>query len=362
MKSIFQINTVYQLFITINMRLHNIPQGTADLIVTDHTPVLRNYIENLSKCGLFSCVFYVESLVFNQQFWKIHNDDKAEFFYNSFYKLQNVVSIPQIHYKEYENLYVANLDAYTKFVYKENPHLNIYLIEDGAAVCTSNWKETTKRWDYIKGFNEVYDNVSGLWLYTPDLMCVDLGYEMYQLPKIDRNQKEVLEVYNRIFSYNTKWKFPKFVFLEEPFYADNIINNDLELMKIISDEVGYENFFIKTHPRNLYNRSFALGLAQQKDTPWPFELMYMNSIHDYTVYITVDSGALISTRAIFENDNVTMFLHKIIKGPTRNFGNKEFKEYMNKFYEKYKSKNLLIPETDDEFRIMLKCLKKINNI
>lgn len=356
MKSVFQINTVYQLFITVNMRLHNIPEGDVDIIVTDHTPALRGYVSGLQKSGLFENVFYLESLVFNQRFWGVHNDNKVEFYMNANEELRTVFSEPYINYKDYDNLFVANLDAYTKFIYNQYPHLKIYLIEDGASICTNDWRGATLKWNYIPGFNKVYDNVEKLYLYSPELMCVDLGYSMQKLPLINQDDNEVITLYNQIFNYDESFEFPDFVFLEEPFVADNIKNNDLELMRIISEEVGYDNFFIKAHPRNTINRSAQLGLAKQANTPWPFELMLMNNANKNTTFITIDSGALISTRAVFKNDVKTMFLYKIVKGPTRNIASKEFIEYMDKFCELYKSKNLLVPQTNDEFRIMLRCL------
>lgn len=357
MKSVFQINTVYQLFITINMRLHNIPSGEVDLIVTDHTPVLRTYIEGLKKSHLFKNIFFVKSLEFNNWFWQIHNDNKDKTFYDAENALKRVYSDPQIDYSKYENIYLANLDAYSKFVYHVYSHLNIYLIEDGASICTNDWKRACERWNYIKDFNKVYEDVKKLYLYSPELMCVNLEYEMEKLPKIPQNDGDVIRIYNKIFSYDTSFKFPKFVFLEEPFAADKIQNNDLELMAMISKQVGYDNFFIKTHPRNIENRSKKLGLGKQKETPWPFELMLMNNMKDDITYITIDSGALISTRAIFQEDVKTMFLYKIVKGDTRNIAKQEFIQYMDKFCELYKSKNLLVPYSEYEMEKMLMCLK-----
>ncbi len=357
MKSVFQINTVYQLFITINMRLHNIPCGQSDLIVTDHTPALITYIEGLKRSNLFENVFYVKSLEFNKWFWSIHNDNKDKAFYDAENALDRVLTDTGINYNNYDYIYLANLDAYSKFVYKVYNQLKICLIEDGASICTNDWKKACEKWNYIKGFNQVYEDIEKLYLYSPELMCVNLGYKMEKLPKIPKDNAEILELYNNIFSYDTSFKFPKFVFLEEPFAADNIKNNDLELMAIISEQVGYDNFFIKTHPRNIENRSQKLGLGKQGETPWPFELMLMNNMKEDITYITIDSGALISTRAIFEEDVKTMFLYKIVKGDTRNIAKKEFIQYMDKFCELYKSKNLLVPYSEYEFKEMLMCLK-----
>lgn len=356
MKSVFQINTVYQLMISINMCIHQIPDGDLDIIVTDHTPILIEYMDTLRNSGLFNKVFYVESLAFNNRFWQTDNSSKADFFYDSKRELSQTLMEAQVDYSEYQVLYLANLDAYSKCIYHVYPHLRINLIEDGASVCTNDWKTITLRWNYIKGFNKIYDVVEKLYLYTPDLMCVDLGYPMVKLPEIDADNAKTLELYNYIFKYDHSFAYPQFVFLEEPFVADDLKNNDLELMKIISEEVGYENFFIKTHPRNTDNRSKALGIAQQKETPWPFELILMNNIKSNSIYITVDSGALISTRTLFHQDVKTMFLYKIIKGPTHKVACGEFINYMDKFCQKYSSKNLLIPRSINELRTMLKLL------
>ena len=357
MKSVFQVNTVYQLFITINMRLHNIPTGEVDLVVTDHTPSLATYIDGLKESHLFSKIYYVKSLEFNRWFWGQNNDNKDKIFYEAEKALGRVFSEPKIDYSKYQFIYLANLDAYSKFVYRVYPNLQIRLIEDGASVCTNDWKRACERWNYIEGFNKVYDDVDKLYLYTPELMFVNLGYEMEKLPKVPQNDVEIIKLYNKIFSYDVSFKFPKFVFLEEPFAADNIKNNDLELMAMISQNVGYENFFIKTHPRNIENRSKKLGLGIQKETPWPFELMLMNNMNEDVTYITIDSGALISTRAIFEKDIKTMFLYKIVKGDTRNIAKQEFIQYMDKFCDIYKSKNLFVPYSEYEMEKMLLCLK-----
>ncbi len=358
MKSVFQINTVYQLMISINMCIHHIPDGEVDIIVTDHTPILKEYMDTLKNCGLFNQVFYVESLAFNNRFWKIHNDNKPDFFYNSKRELSQTLMEAQIDYSEYQTLYVANLDAYSKFIYREYPHLIINLIEDGASVCTNDWKTVTLKWNYIKDFNKVYDNIERLYLYTPELMCINLGYSMVKLPKIDADNAKDLELYNYIFKYDHSFSYPRFVFLEEPFVADNLKNNDLELMTIIFKEVGYENFFVKTHPRNTENRSKALGIAQQRETPWPFELILLNNIKSDSIYITVNSGALISTRVLLHQDLKTMFLYKIIKGPTHKVACEEFINYMDKFCQKYSSKNLLVPRSYNEFKTMLRILKE----
>ena len=159
-------------------------------------------------------------------------------------------------------------------------------------------------------------------------------------------------MYNDIFQYK-KVNFPRFTFIEQSFQVDGIYNNDLEFMQATFDIVGYRNLYIKPHPRNTINRPFAFGLSKCIDDSVPFELMLLNCSNTDSVFITVDSGSLISSRVIFNSDIKTIFLYKAITGKTHIHGSGEFTEYMNKFTEKYASPNLMIPGSIEEYRCIL---------
>ena len=64
------------MFITINMRLNGLPEGKVDLVVSDHTPILKSYITNLADSGLFENIYYIKSLEFNNYFWGVPNEKK----------------------------------------------------------------------------------------------------------------------------------------------------------------------------------------------------------------------------------------------------------------------------------------------
>lgn len=354
MRAAFQINTVYQLFITINMKLHNIPDGPTDIIVSDHTPALKTFVENLKKCGLFEKVFYVRSLEFNSFFWGLPNEAKPDAFRRCHESLKRVSSEPHIDYGIYDRLYTANLDAYTKFIHKEYPKMEICQIEDGAAICAVDWQTITKRWNYIEDFNKIYCDVKELYLYSPDLMGFQYPAPMIKLPGIER-APEVVQLFNMVFHYQPI-EFPRFVFIEQSYQADKIKNNDLAFLQSAFDIVGYENLYIKPHPRNTIHRPFSYGLSKKMDDSIPFELMVLNNQYSSRgdlVYMTVDSGALISARMIFEDNRKMIFLYKAISGPTRAHGGKEFSEYMDRFIEKYADENLFAPGSLEEYRCIL---------
>lgn len=356
MKSLFIINTVYQLFIAINMRLHSIPDNTADLVVSDHTPGLKKYIDTLKESDLFDSIFYLKSLEVDKYFWGVPNDGKNDTFANSKSILKRTFSEPTLQYNIYDTIYTANFDAYIKMVHKMYPNIRICQIEDGAAICAIDWKSIQNKWNYIEGFNDIYDKVEELWLYSPDLMGYKCSAQLMKLPTILQDAATI-KIFNDIFKYSPI-EFPRFVFVEQSFEVDGIKNNDLEFMQLTFDIVGYDNLYIKPHPRNTIHRPFAFGLSKKLDDSVPFELMLLNN-NNYSdsIYITVDSGSLISTRVIFEQDSAAVFLYKAISGKSHTHGNDSFIQYMNRFVEKYASKNLFVPGSLEEYRYILTHLK-----
>lgn len=359
MKSLYVVNTVYQLMMVINMRMHNIPEGDADILVSDHTPSLKGLIENLKKSRLFGNVFYHEGLTFNKYFWKLKDVDKEKAFYNAKEEISKVVNDSQVDYNQYSDIYLANLDAFFKFVKQSYPHLTYSIFEDGAGTCAVDWKTKLKRFNYIKGFNDVYDEIKALYIYSPDLMCVELGWDIKVLPKIAKSDKKVIEKFNLIFGFDPKSvNLPQIVFAEQAFQVDNIVNNDMEFMQAIYDVVGFDNLYIKTHPRNTVNRPFIQGLTKQDDLKIPFELLLLNCDTSKTIFVTVSSGSLISPWVIFDEEITTIFLYKAIRGGINLPTVDKFGEYLDKMVEKYKCKNLYIPKSLQEFKFVLEKLVK----
>lgn len=358
MKVLFSVNTVYQLMMAINMRMNNIPEGEVDIVVSDHTSSLHNFLENLKKSNLFSKVYYHESLKFNNYFWSLKTDkDKADAYADSKNQIAETETNSGIDFGSYTDIYLANIDAYFKFVRNSYPNLAFTVFEDGAGTCAVNWKEKSKRWDFIKNFNTVYDEIKGLYIYSPELMCVELGWPIHVLPKIDNGNKNVVDVFNKIFGFDPKSiTLPKVVFVEQAFQVDKIKNNDMDFIQATYDVVGFDNLYIKTHPRNTVNRPFQQGVTKQFDIKIPFELLLLNCNIKNTIFVTVSSGSLISPWVIFDQQIITIFLYKAIKGGINMPTIDKFKMYLDKLVEKYKCKNLYVPESLSEYKHILKNL------
>lgn len=349
---IFFVNTVYQLFLVINMKLQNVVEGEADLVVSNHTPSLKQYLSNLKNSGLFRKLFYKDSLSIVTNFWQATEADKRE----AFYKIERDCKKGEIDFTEYDALYTANFSVYINAIYYSFPHMSVYFYEDGASVCAVDWRKSFSKYSYIHGFMSIFDHISGVYLNSPELMSVDLGWPLIQLPKIEKSDTQVRKIYNSIFQYDGSFHFPPFVFVEQSFQVDNVTNNDLDFMQAACDIVGYDNFLVKAHPRNTVNRPFETGCSRKIECVLPFELLLLNSQPDETVFITVSSTSLISPWVLFGEKPRTILLYKAVTGGINISAIDQYDVYLDRFVKKYQCRELMVPQSMNEYRKMLKRL------
>ena len=354
MRAVVFANTVYQLFLAINMKLQKVIQEETDLVISDHTPSLIRYLGTLQSSGLFRNVFYVESLHLVKEFWARPRDKQTE----AFAKLAVDVNKGKISFSNYSTLFTANFNPYINAVFYSNRHLDVCFYEDGASVCAVDWRKSFQTFRSVTGFMDIFEHVSALYINSPELMCVDLGWPIVQLPKIAKNDPCVRKIYNHIFQYDGSFRFPPFVFVEQSFQVDKVINNDLEFMKTASEIVGYENFLVKTHPRNTVNRPVELGYSRDVDCTLPFELLLLNTQVDETVFITVSSTSLISPWVLFGERPKTILLYKAITGGINIPAIDSYDQYLDKFVEKYACRELMVPRDMTEFKKILSAMKR----
>lgn len=355
MTTILFANTVYQLFLAINMRIQNVIEGEMDLVISNHTPSLCSYRQGLEQSRLFRKVFYVESLEYVKKFWKIPKEKQTE----AFWTLSKTASHHAgIDYGQYDILFTANFNPYINGLYAQNHHLEVCFYEDGASVCAVDWRKDFQKYKKIPGFFDIFDHVAGLYINSPELMCVNLEWPIVQLPKIPRENEELRRYYNQIFGYDGSFHFPPFLFVEQSFPADQVINNDLDFIRAASEAVGYENFLVKPHPRNTVKRSVELGYSQNSTCVLPFELLLLNAKLGDTVFITVSSTSLISPWVLFGAKPKTILLYKAVTGGINIPAIDKYGEYLDKFVLEYGCRNLMIPKSMNEYKKLLNILAK----
>lgn len=356
-KSLMIVNSIYQLLNAINLKNTILDDEIVDIVLTDVTSKLKDYIPRLNDCKMFRKVIFASVFQLNQEHAAAKEPGVSECFKNS-------ESILNWYLNEeldvYDYVYFANYDIFTRILayhWYDMP-CEFIAFEDGFSSYVINYLDykrakINQHTDGIK----IKDKVKRIYLYEPHLAVRNDNIRNIQLPKINRNNKELIEILNYVFDYQGMKDCFKFIFLEQSFRAEGIKGNDIELMKECVTEVGYEQFIVKPHPRNIENRSFNLGISSKSIGDAPWELFLLNGDFNNKIVITVCSNAALTSRIVFGMDINTVMLYELYNGKVLWKEDDILKQYLKKFKKQFAGENYYIPRTIFELRNTLKYLE-----
>jgi len=355
MKQLYSVCTYYQLITAIQIKVKIYPNAIADVIINDLSNDYLKIIERLKNLNVFRNVF---TATFWQKSNLITKTKKAvNILINNNSYAEKCCDINVWDYDEflfYSYSYFNSCLYYT--LKKRNPQIAYKRFEEGY-ICSIVFNLSIPTSVYMQHMLEKYYNhtdifdVDEAFFYEPDLVLVADKYKkMTAIPKLDRNDTEIISILNSVFDYsNTVDEYDKkYIFFEQCFLDDGIEMDDLDLILKIADKVGRENLMVKLHPRSKSDRFIEYGIKTNKNTSVPWEVIIMNNNFSDKVFLTITSGSVLSPRIIFEDKFPTYMLFNCTKSESKIVTDKYY-EYLTKFKNKYNDGNFYIPESYEEF-------------
>lgn len=396
-KTLFIISLRYPLINAINIKLNELHDKQADIILDD---TIRNdsyqLAENLRKSQIFDNVFFTNPDGYNglKKFFQNFNITNSfiKACYGSYKNLKLrylfktnpeaylnniVISGGTIDLSLYDDIYVCSQTRVSKICLKHLTNINhiskINLIEEGINTYY-NYKE-------IYYYSTMYSNQKIIiHLYEPNLVGYNMNLKnvsFSSIKKFSYNNSIFRNKLNKIFDYNCKQNFnDKIIFFEQvsepmPNYLSNKIfkfilfnahkkhlkehNLFLDKITVITNLISFlksynllNAFYIKLHPRTKKGITpnmlpYIIGdINNYHSIPW--EIYCLNQSFDNNLWITINSSSVLNKMLCFEkNNNVKfIFLYKC----TKYFGkkNKELEQFYDNFIKKYHD-CILIPNT-----------------
>ena len=279
-RALFLVNTPYQLMVAVNLAKTVYAECENDVIVSDRIAGYEDLTKRLDKEEVFGKVYRIQLNNICPQFEK-----KTA--------IKNVLINPFVYLtKQYDFFLFANLNYDVSCVYrvlrKNNRYIKLFMFEDGfasysfyyrdmLAMYQAKGKEVFKRpVHYV--MNCAFRHLEGIYVFEPNFMSYKPSFPVIRMKNIDASEKELVNLYNRIFDYNPNVdRYDKrVIFFEESYYADGFDIDDIGEVEKIASIVGKDNIFIKIHPRNPKNRFKELGYATNQNTAIPWEVIAMN--------------------------------------------------------------------------------------
>ena len=309
-KALFICNTSYQILFTINF-VSVMNEYEVGIFLTDTLPNADKLKEKLFALG---CFLEVKIVKFKEM-PRLSSYKKVICYYLQKYFNFNFVKVyfnPDFCYDE---LYFANFNeeiAYIRrYLMKRNSNLITNMYEDGFATYSSFYYETLHEFLEPKNYvykvirKRIYDNyyaIKKMLVFNPQYMVWQTN--KFKIEKIifqsTKNSQFVKQICDA-FDVNTETDIikQKYIFFEESYCSDNREINDIELVRIISDIVGKDNIYVKTHPRNKVNRFLKEGFITNIHSSAPWEIMaIINNLEDKVLF-TIASVSVLTPRVLF---------------------------------------------------------------
>lgn len=347
------VNTYYQLLTAINLKIDNFLEDHVDVFITDCSVDARLIAVRLRELSLFSNVYYLKTkdiIQSNNLMDKWNRGLLYVFREESYEKI-----IPSIRYC-YDELLFYNITPLVSYIFfkikKNNDDVYWSRFEEGIA---SYFSENTQ--SHIIKFNDLYLKLRGrktffdfskyYYFYEPEY--VFFNHDKYELKALRKKHisdikykefiKEVFEINNCRKEYDRKY-----IFFEECFFCDKLPVDDISLILEVVETVGKENIIIKLHPRNCEDRFSRLGITTNKTIGIPWEVIQLNYDFKNSVFLTISSASVLSSRLMFNQNVKTYLLFECCKNKPSIVDEK----YMNLIEKLNYDNSILIPRNKKE--------------
>ncbi len=349
-------NSVYQLLTAVHMRQTILQDYDVDLLITDITAALKDYLPRLNETKLFKRVIFGNIKELNRKYIIEKEAEISEGFENVSRLLKWILSEELSIYSE---IYFANFDIFTRMLacYFYRLSCDFICYEDGFSSYVIDYlRQDRTPLNLHPEASKIKDKVKMVLLYEPQLAIRGDRLPNRALPKIKRDNEQLKEVLNYIFNYKRTQRYADFIFLEQSFRAEGLKTNDLALISECQHTVGSSRFIVKPHPRNPENIPFQLGLTRRYSENIPWELFLLNEDPKNLTMITVCSNAALTGRIVFGIDMNTIMLYQLFEGKVLWKEDEILKRYLRKFRRQFAGSNYYVPETIYELRSILKYL------
>lgn len=353
-------SSIFQLYTALAIKQQFLNDEKVDLLLTDSTSMFKELATNTGLLKRFNKVMYVPdgrkrshfNRILRSKYYRKVFDVFPRHYLNKIVK-QKWDNYTDIYFSSF-NIFTLRLQAYLS---NKNKKLKTHLFEDGISTYLIRSKyewaisEKTRKILKIENFEDRFCDV---YLFEPDLMCFDYGFPSIRIS----NPMEIsgfVEVFDNILKKDNNKIGEKFIFFEESFNNDGLVTNDAELIDMLWQFLDKKDFILKHHPRNRKDR--FQDVLPTVDFPMFWEHYFLGHNIEDKVIVTISSNTAFVPYVIAKLKPTIVLLYKLFNGTSPIFDSGNFEKYVEK-YLNYAETKVYIPETVDEFKEVVKELRR----
>lgn len=315
-------NTFYQLITAMQMRKTLFKEDEVYLLLSNHSNGADKVAERLAKTDFFTGVIFVESLADDRQSHNIARVIKETMsILNGNYDFgkKELFSIGQVDEFYYFNYLFSTIALFSLF-YKKNKQIRASRFEEGilnydSPLNEGNFEYMTKRVKLVHMLNKVMfrDNLIDR---TNDFYCFYPGFykgklNAKEIPFIQQNDSIVAVLAECFALGDVSGKYQeKYIYFSSVYdFEGGEPIGEKEVIQEIARIVGIDNLLVKLHPRDIRKEEFKKICHVDENSNIPWEVIQLNMDCKDKVFITANSGSVLSVNMIIDHMSEVAFIY-----------------------------------------------------
>ncbi len=308
-------NTYYQLIEAIQLKCTLLQKDEVSVAFSDHSRNAELITKRLSKHNVFSrCYFWQSKKQMTLQPQKRMENlsilakeiTGSGGFGNSF---ENEAYDELIYYNQFDNLKVVFAE-----LYNQNPNIKVSRFEEGI-FSYGDGEYSAKKDKIVNPLRKVLGKKSlvecqgNFYCFYPEFYKGQLM--PVRIPKIEAG-KETAQLLSELFSTSNIEYSQKYIFFSSVYdFEGGKPIGELDIIKKVAALVGNENLIVKVHPRDSIERFAAAGLNIDTNSTIPWEAIQLGRDFSQHIFLTVNSGSVLSVSMLQEKAPKIYFLYKL---------------------------------------------------
>ena len=304
-------NTFSQILMAIQLKSTLFKADRMYVIITDKSPVRRDIIERIKALKYFASVVYIQSSEYCQKRYSFREK------INDIIDIINGRSIElgthKVDLLMYYNLDLTTLALYAE-LYNNNHTIKCARYEEGILSYNNPLDECFKFkiGNFIRrvlGKRSILQNTKTFYCCYPDVYEGNL--KVVRIPRIKASaamgtmMKWIFNLKSEDLAYKEKYIYFSSVYDFEG--GDPI--GEIELVKAIRDHVGNDNLLVKVHPRDTRTVYADENFHVDRNSKLPWEAIQLNINCSDKVFITANSGSVLSINMLIDPMPKTVFAY-----------------------------------------------------
>lgn len=372
MRLLFGVDSYFQLIMATNLRITVYKDCEADLILYNSMRGAETVANRVKESGVFEKTYLATTpLTYcGSQYSKKQKLGKYFIYIQSMISPRRTLSsiIGDNLSEKYDFFLFNGHGALPECIFNTclniNPNLKCYRFEDGFTSYSSEFSRIKGglRYGFEKCFDVLFKRrniekyIVGYYFLNPSLVTYNLSYSVLQNPIITHESKELLEKLNDFFDYDRKYEeeyqTASVIFFEDGNLFFNGGDEEVNVVRILTECVLPEKIIIKMHPRRKENRYKEFGVKVASNSSIPWELIQLNCNLDGKIMITAGSNSVFSADALFNDPCYKIMFYRCVPGSDTIYSGS-----YRLVLEKYKNENvkslLFFPNDYEELKSIL---------